>query len=272
MRHKVDTTFFLAGTAGGGMIPAHSVHNRILTQLTDMQLNTRLTQLFATVLTALALIFSSARVSANDDAVIGTLSYARGCRVLVNGVQQPSGYGVHAGDSIKTSPSCKAQIRLGSGYGYGGKAVVAQGDTSDNGGGRGGVIVIDPNTRVRVYLDGNSVLAAVLIGGVHYFPGLRPGPDENPAIVDGSSGDADPLPFLAAFGFGNFSFPSIGGGGTANTTRVAVKNSQGVIVGYIVKDSNGTVIAFTDALGNVLAVANPAGTPVSGVFGKGATI
>ncbi len=255
------------------MIPASSVHFRTLTQLTDMHLNTRLTQFFATVLSALALIFSAANVSANDEPVIGTLSYARGCKVLVNGIQQPSGYGVHAGDSIKTG-SCKAQIRLGDGYGYGGKAVIAQGDTADNSGGRGGVIVIDPNTRFRVYLEGNSVVVALLTGGVHYFPGLRPGPDENPAIVDGSSGDVDPLPFLAAFGFGNFSFPSIGGGGgatAANTTRIPVKNAAGVVVGFRVVDTTtGQTIAFTDALGNVLAVGNPPTTPVSAVFGPGA--
>jgi hypothetical protein len=239
-----------------------------------MHLNTRLFRLFATVLSAFALMFASAPASADDSPVIGTLTYARGCTVLVNGTRQPSGYQVHAGDAIKTSSSCKAQVRLANGYGYGGKAVIAQGDSDDGSsdGGRGGVIVIDPGSRVRLYLEGNSILAAVLIGGVHYYPGLRPGSDENPAIVDGSSSDADPLPFLAAFGFGNFSFPSIGGGGAANNNRIPVRNAAGVIVGFVLTDGNGNVLGFTDPLGNVLAVGNPGGTPVSGVFGPGATI
>ena len=243
-----------------------------------MHLNTRVFRLFATVLSALTLVFSAAPASADEGPVIGTLTYARSCTVLVNGIQQPSGYQVHAGDAIKTSSSCKAQVRLANGYGYGGrhdgKSVIAQGD-SDNGAsnsGRGGVIVIDPATRVRLYLEGNSIIAAVLIGGVHYYPGLRPGPDEDPAIVDGSNSGADPLPFLAAFGFGNFSFPSIGGGGATNNNRTAVRNAAGVIIGYVLTDSNGAVVAFTDPLGNVLAVGNPGGTPVSGVFGPGSTI
>lgn len=244
-----------------------------------MHLNTRISRLFATVFSAFALMFASAPASASeDDPIIGTLTYARGCTVLVNGRQQPSGYQVHAGDAIKTSPHCKAQVRLANGYGYGGghegKAIIAQGD-SDSGerkSGRGGVIVIDPGTRVRLYLDGNSIVAAVLIGGVHYFPGLRPGPDEDPAFVDGTAPEVERLPFLAAFGFGNFSFPSIGGGGASNSNRIPVKNSAGVIVGYILTNSNGAVVGFTDALGNVLAVGNPGGTPVSGVFGPGATI
>lgn len=247
-----------------------------------MHLNTRISRLFATVLSAFALIFASAPASADDSAVIGTLTYARGCTVLVNGRQQPSGYQVHAGDAIKTSAHCKAQVRLASGYGYGGKSVVphdgksaiGQGDSDDGGsnGGRGGVIVIDPSTRVRLYLEGNSIVAAVLIGGVHYFPGLRPGPDEDPAFVDGSGSGADPLPFLAAFGFGNFSFPSIGGGAGVNNNRIPVRNAAGVIVGFVLTDGNGNVIGFTDPLGNVLAIGNPGGTPVSGVFGPGAAI
>jgi hypothetical protein len=243
-----------------------------------MHLNTRVFRLFATVVSAFALMFASTPASADEGPVIGTLTYARGCTVLVNGRQQPSGYAVHAGDAIKTSASCKANVRLANGYGYGGrhdgKAVIAQGDNDDaaSNGGRGGVIVIDPATRVRLYLEGNSIIAAVLIGGVHYYPGLRPGPDEDPALVDGSGSGADPLPFLAAFGFGNFSFPSIGGGGATNNNRIPVRNSAGVIVGYVLTNSSGVVIGFTDPLGNVLGVGNPGGTPVSGVFGPGATI
>lgn len=253
------------------MVPAFQALTRIPTQLTDMHLNTRISRLFATVLSAFALMFASAPVSADETPVIGTLSYARGCTILVNGRPQPSGYQVHSGDAIKTSSSCKAKVRLSEAYGFEGKSVVAQGD-SDNQGARGGVIVIDPSTRVRLYLLDNSVLAAVLTGGIHYYPELRPGNDENPAIVDGSGSGLDSLPFLAAFGNGNFSFPSIGGGGATNNNRIPVRNASGAIVGYVLTNGNGAVIGFTDPLGIVLAVGNPGGTPVSGVFGPGATI
>ena len=254
------------------MVPALKALARLPTQLTDMHMNAHISRLLATVLSAFALMIASAPVSADEAPVIGTLSYARGCTILVNGRPQPSGYQVRAGDAIKTSSHCKAKVRLSEGYGFEGKSVVAQGD-SDNQGARGGVIVIDPLTRVRLYLVDNSVVAAVLIGGVHYYPELRPGNDENPAIVDGSGSGVDSLPFLAAFGNGNFSFPSIGGGGGAtNNNRTPVRNASGAIVGYVLTDGNGNVLGFTDALGNVLAVGNPGGTPVSGVFGPGATI
>lgn len=214
-----------------------------------MNLTPRLSQLVATVLCALALIFSTTDASAQDSPVIGTLTFARGCTVLVNGQKQASGYQVHAGDVVKTSARCKAQVRL-----------------TD-----GGSLVINAGTRVRIYLEGGSLVAAVLIGGVNYVPSTTPGPNDVPVIVENSGTGADPLPFLGAFGFGNFSFPSIGGGSAANN-RLPITNASGVVIGFAITDGSGRIVAFTDVQGNVLAVGAPNGTPVSSIFGPGAII
>ena len=214
-----------------------------------MNLTPRLSQLVATVLCALALIFSTTHASAQDSPVIGTLTFARGCTVLVNGQKQASGYQVHAGDVIKTSARCKAQVRL-----------------TD-----GGSLVINAGTRVRIYLEGGSLVSAVLIGGVNYVPSTTPGPNDVPVIVENSGTGADPLPFLGAFGFGNFSFPSIGGGSAANN-RLPITNASGVVIGFAITDGSGRIVAFTDVQGNVLAVGAPNGTPVSSIFGPGAII
>ena len=214
-----------------------------------MNLTPRLSQLVATVLCALALIFSTTDASAQDSPVIGTLTFARGCTVLVNGQKQASGYQVHAGDVVKTSARCKAQVRL-----------------TD-----GGSLVINAGTRVRIYLEGGSLVAAVLIGGVNYLPSTTPGPNDVPVIVENSGTGADPLPFLGAFGFGNFSFPSIGGGSAANN-RLPITNASGVVIGFAITDGSGRIVAFTDVQGNVLAVGAPNGTPVSSIFGPGAII
>ena len=214
-----------------------------------MNLTPRLSQLVATVLCALAMIFSTTDASAQDSPVIGTLTFARGCTVLVNGQKQASGYQVHASDVIKTSARCKAQVRL-----------------TD-----GGSLVINAGTRVRIYLEGGSLVSAVLIGGVNYVPSTTPGPNDVPVIVENSGTGADPLPFLGAFGFGNFSFPSIGGGSAANN-RLPITNASGVVIGFAITDGSGRIVAFTDVQGNVLAVGAPNGTPVSSIFGPGAII
>lgn len=215
-----------------------------------MNLNPRLSQLVATVLCALALIFSTTAASAQDTPVIGTLTFARGCTVTVNGQKQASGYQVHAGDVIKTSARCRAQIKL-----------------SD-----GGTVAINAGTRVRFYLEGNSLVASVLVGGVNYLPSTTPGPNDVPVIVENSDSGTEALPFLAAFGFGNFSFPSIGGGGSSANSKIPITNASGVVVGYAVTNGSGKIIAYTDLQGNVLAVGAPNGTPVSSVFGPGTTI
>ena len=48
-------------------------------------------------------------------------------------------------------------------------------------------------------------------------------------------------------------------------------SSLALAVDNALTDSNGRVISFTDLSGRVLAFAAPNGTPVSSVFGPGAT-
>ena len=124
---------------------------------------------------------------------------------------------------------------------------------------------------MRIYLEGGSLVSAVLIGGVNYVPSTTPGPNDVPVIVENSGTGGDPLPFLGAFGFGNFSFPSIGGGSAANN-RLPITNASGVVIGFAITDGSGRIVAFTDVQGNVLAVGAPNGTPVSSIFGPGAII
>ena len=164
-----------------------------------MNLKNRLSHLIATMLGMLALMFSTTNANAQDTPVIGTINFKAGCTVRVNGSKVENGYQVHAGDVIKTSPSCAAKVRLT----------------------EGGSLAINPGTRVRVYLEGTTVVAAVLVGGVNYTPGHTPGGNENPVIVENSPGDgAEPLPYLPAFGYG--SFPIIGGGGSSDVASAAL--------------------------------------------------
>ncbi len=183
--------------------------------------SSRLSFLSTMTLCVLALFVSMLDASAQDAAVIGTLRFAPPrCIILVNKVRRPSGYEVRNGDIVQTF-ACKAEV-----------------DFID-----GGRLVINPNSRVRVYLQGRTVVAAILIGGGNYFPPANPGPNDIPVIVQ--QGESDPTessPYLGAFGFGNFSGTSIGGGGGSSsggtTTKVLPSGQIGVF------DSFGTFIRF----------------------------
>ena len=177
----------------------------------------RLSFLTTMTLCALAFIFSAVNASAAEGVVIGTLKFARGCTVLVNGKKQANGYQVHAGDVINTSPTCKARVEL-----------------TD-----GGTLAINTNTRVRVYLEGRTVVAAVLVGGVNYIPAVTPGGNEVPVVVETPGSGAEPLPYLAAFGSANF--PAGGGSSSGSGNIVSVVLPNGRIAYY---DSFGNFIRY----------------------------
>ena len=190
-----------------------------------MNIKHRLSHLIAITLSVFALIFSTTHATAQDTPVIGTLDFKSGCTVKVNGAKVESGYQVHAGDVIKTSPSCAAKVRLI----------------------EGGSLAITPGTRVRVYLEGNTVVAAVLVGGVNYSPGHTPGSNETPVVVENSPGDgAEPLPYLPAFGYG--SFPIIGGSGSGDTASAA-------LIALLVKNGvpSSIALATASAVSKILA-------------------
>ena len=179
-----------------------------------MKLKNRLSHLIATMLGVLALIFSTTNANARDrnainrdmnsnprnTTLIGTISFKAGCTVTVNTLKVESGHKVYAGDAIRTSPGCAAKVRLI----------------------EGGSMAIAPGTRVRIYLEGATVVAAVLVGGVNYAPGHTPGGNETPVIDDnaGAGDGAESLPYVAAFGYG--SFPIIGGGGSSDAASAAL--------------------------------------------------
>ena len=239
-----------------------------------MNLKNRLSHLIATMLGVLALMFSTTNANAQDTPVIGTINFKAGCTVRVNGSKVENGYQVHAGDVIKTSPSCKATIRLN----------------------EGGSLAINPGTRVRVYLEGSTVVAAVLVGGVNYTPGHTPGGNETPVMVDTTNADngAESLPYVAAFGYG--SFPIIGGGGASDSASAALiklltdngvpasialatasavskvlaaggsititgANGQKITFGTLGSSGNGgTPVSIKDANGNTVTVVLPGGS------------
>lgn len=200
-----------------------------------MNLNPRLSFL-ATIACALTFLFAPATASAakKKEKVVGVSKVEGGGTFRINDKTVADGASVSCGDVIETKES--VQITLSSGKVY----------------------VVEASSRVRLVCQGNGPVAfLVIVGGVHTLGG---------EVAD----TIDPLPYLAAFGFGNFSFPSIGGGAASNTGKIPIFNASGVLVGYAVTNSNGKVIYFTNPTGGVLAVAGPNGTPVSSVFGQGA--
>ena len=223
------------------MIPATLPLFRIPTQLTDMKLTTPFSRLLPTMLCALALIFSAATASA----VFGTLQMPKNKTAQVNHSPQGNGAEIKSGDVIRTGKT-KATIFLAD----------------------GGLVIIFPNSEARIYEDGATVVISASEGTYTYRPAHRP--NEDPAVVGGDDNSLTPLGNNAAVGSGNFQFPSIGGGSAANA-RLPITNAQGKVIGYAITDGSGRIVGFTNALGQTLAVTNPNGTPVSFIFGLGAT-
>lgn len=190
-----------------------------------------------TTLCAFTFLFATATAPAapaKKERIVGTVKIEGGGSVRINGKTAPSGAQLKCGDLIETTESVIASLASGKEY------------------------VIEPGSRVRLVCSGNGpVRFLVIFGGIH--------------PVGTGDDTIDPLPYLAAFGFGNYSFPSIGGGTSATTGKIPIFNASGVVIGYAVTDSNGKVIYYTDLSGKVLALSGPNGTPVSSVFGAGAT-
>lgn len=114
---------------------------------------------------------------------------------------------------------------------------------------RGGYVLIKPFSSVRIFeQEGEPIRLDIVFGSgeVRNLDNRAPG-EQPPGFGDGpgaglpDDGELTPLPYTAAFGFGNFSFPSIGGGGSANgpvTSRTLPDGSVGLF------DSTGTFIGF----------------------------
>ncbi len=200
-----------------------------------MNLNPRLS-FFATIVCAFSFIFAPATASAakKKEGIVGIIKVDGDGTFRINDKTVTSGSAVRCGDLAETKE--RAELTLNSGKVY----------------------VIEVNSRVRFVCQGDGAVAfLVVFGGVH-------------AVGSEVSDTIDPLPYLAAFGFGNFSFPSIGGGTQTDSGKTPIFNAKGELVGYAVTNSNGKVIYFTNTTGGVLAVPGPNGTPVSSVFGQGA--
>lgn len=201
-----------------------------------MTLNSRLSFL-TTALCSLAFLFSAPVASAakKPERVVGSVKIDGNSTALINGKTAGSGAVLRCGDLIETSVRVQADFTDGPSY------------------------IIDPGTRVRLTCNGpgSRVQFLVSYGGIH--------------PLDSVDDDFEQIPYNPALGVGNGTFPSIGGGPSSTTGKIPIFNSQGVVIGYALTDANGRVVAFTNTTGGVLAVPGPNGTPVSSVFGAGAT-
>lgn len=179
---------------------------------TQMKPNRSQSFLLTAALCAFAFLVATPQAEAR---VVGTLK----CKGTVLKNKQPAGNGdeVSNGDVIQTGPKQTAIVTLN----------------------RGGEVSIRSMTRVRIFdSEGQPMEFSVVYGGID-LKGLEGrSPSEWPAgwagdgNVNGSddSGDVAPLPYLASFGFGNFSFPSIGGGSSTSNVVTSRVGPNGQVV------------------------------------------
>ena len=199
------------------------------------------------VLCALSFLCCTATV-AQAAPVIGTASSKGSFKV--EGVTSQTGAQIENGARIQTGPK-SVRVSLS----------------------RGGYVLIQPNSKVRVYdFPDHPVRVDIVTGGaeVHNVPRVAENNGYGPGTDPDQGEGPDQLPFNAAAGSGNFPFPSIGGGSSANS-RLPIVNSSGTVIGYAITDSRGMVVGFTDASGRVLGSGAPNGTPISSIFGVGAS-
>jgi hypothetical protein len=229
--------FFLAGIIRDGMFRAFKKLIRT-SHPTDMNLIPRLSSLAATMLCAFTFLFvatTAPAVAAKKEKVVGKLETENGVSIRVNGKTTGNGGELKCGDVLETA-SESVKVAFASGLEY----------------------VIDAGTKVRLACTPNGKVTLVVIyGGVH------PVGVEHDPLPD--------LPWLAAFGNANASFPSTGGGFPAATGKIPIYVG-GTVVGFALTNSFGQVVAYTDPSGKLLASFPPNGKPVSSVFGQGATI
>ena len=176
-----------------------------------MNMPPRLSLLSTVALCALPFVFSTAKAPAAQSKVIGTL-FVQGT-VLLNDKTARTGADVPNGAKIQTG-SQPAKVTLF----------------------RGGSVLIKPNSRVRIFeFDDKPVQVDIIFGEADVRKaGGGGGQPEDPEGVE-------QLSYNAAAGFGNFSFPSIGGGGSANGPVTSGVTASGRI-GFF--DSVGTFVGF----------------------------
>jgi hypothetical protein len=187
-----------------------------------------------TTLCSIAFFFASSTPAsaAKPQKVVGTVKAEPGVTVTINGSTAEDGAALRCGDVIVTTQGVTGVFNVGPAY------------------------IIDPSTKVRIVCNGNGPVSLLVVYG-----GVRP--------VDGGDDVFEQIPYNAALGVGNNTFPSIGGGGDSSFGKIPILKN-GVVVGYALTDANGKVVAFTNVVGGVLSVPGPNGTPVSRVFGAGA--
>jgi len=191
------------------------------------------------MLCAFTFLFAAASApaaTAKKEKAVGTLETEGGTTIRVNGKTAGNGTELKCGDVIETANK-SVKVAIASGLEY----------------------VIDAGTKVRLTCSSSGKVSLLVIyGGVH--------------PVGTAEDSFEPLPWMAAFANANSSFPSTGGGSQSSSGKIPIVNASGAVIGYALTDSLGRVVAFTDASGKLLASFPPNGTPVSSVFGPGATL
>ena len=174
-----------------------------------MNMSPRLSFLPAVALCALTFLHSPMKAAAAQGKVIGTLSGS----VLLNGKKAPKAAAVRNGAKVETGDE-PVTVNLSS----------------------GGFVVVKPHSKVRIFeFDDKPVQVDIIFGEADVRKaGGGAGQPEDPEGVE-------QLSYNAAAGFGNFSFPSIGGGGSANGPVTSGVTASGRI-GFF--DSVGTFVGF----------------------------
>lgn len=185
-------------------------------------MNLRNFSFLATTLCIFSFLFAPAAAPAAEARIIGKL-YAKG-KVLLNDKSAQSGADVRNGSKIQTFAQPAKVFLI-----------------------RGGTIYIKAYSRVRVWdFEDEPIRLDIVFGGAEVRSLDNKRPDQWPTgwigngngVPDGATG-LEPLPYLAAFGFGNFSFPSIGGGGGGGT------GGAGTLAGGTTPASNPPVTQVT---------------------------
>jgi hypothetical protein len=163
-------------------------------------MNLRNFSFLATTLCVFSFLFAPVAAQAEETRVIGKLYIQEKGKILLNDKSAKSGADVRNGSKVQT-------------FAFPAKVFLV----------RGGTVYIKAYSRVRIFdFEDEPIRLDIVYGGgeVRLLDNRRP--DQWPAgwigseTADGATG-LEPLPYLAAFGFGNFSFPSIGGGGSSGS-------------------------------------------------------
>jgi len=169
-----------------------------------MKTKRSLSLIITTALCALAFLFSASDAEAK---VIGSIKVTG--KVTKNKKRVKTGDEISDGDIIETDDKSKAILFLD----------------------KGGEVTVNQGTKLRVFDTASQPMQfSVVYGDIDMRGFENRNPADRPGGANGNDSGAEPLPYLAAFGFGNFSFPAIGGGSSPTAFVVSQTLPNGRVV------------------------------------------